>query len=562
MTKVAIYARYSSDLQSDASIEDQIRIAEQRAEREGWSIYNRYTDHGISGASMMRPGIQMLMQDAASGKFDIVLAEALDRLSRDQEDVAGIYKRTQFAGVKIITISEGEITNLHIGLKGTMNAMFLKDLADKTRRGLSGRVEKGLSGGGLTYGYDVIKKFDATGEPIKGERSINPSQAAIVNRIFQEYVEGKSPMAIAHQLNKEHIPCPTGGTWGPSTINGCRERGTGILNNELYIGMMVWNRKRYVKNPDTGKRVSRMNPESEWIHKEVPELRIIDQALWDKAKERQGENKKKKTEYWGKRRPSNLLSYLLKCGVCEGGFCKSSKTHYSCSTARNKGTCSNRMTIRQDVLEEAVLKALRTHLMNPALVEIYCQEYTRHLKELRLQRNTRRRAAEMELNKLQLAAQNMVEAIANGLINDALVANLNKNDARQKELKSFLSTKVEEKILLHPSMAHRYRKEVTALVKNFNNEEHRSQAAEIIRSLINKIVLTPKQNNSELSIDLIGDLAGILKIAVEHNATNEELQEIQAQIAEMTENLEIEGFQSKQVKDVAGAGFEPATFGL
>ncbi len=141
MQKVAIYARYSSDLQSDASIEDQIRICSERAKQEGWKIINTYTDHGISGATLMRPGIQMLMQDAMAGKFDIVLTEALDRLSRDQEDIAGIYKRIIFADSKIITLSEGEVSDIHIGLKGTMNALFLKDLAAKTHRGLSGRIE-------------------------------------------------------------------------------------------------------------------------------------------------------------------------------------------------------------------------------------------------------------------------------------------------------------------------------------------------------------------------------------------------------------------------------------
>ena len=82
MKKVAIYARYSSDLQSDASIEDQIRICSERAKRDNWMIVNTYTDHGISGASLMRPGIQMLMQDAMANKFDIVLAEGLDRLRK------------------------------------------------------------------------------------------------------------------------------------------------------------------------------------------------------------------------------------------------------------------------------------------------------------------------------------------------------------------------------------------------------------------------------------------------------------------------------------------------
>lgn len=158
MTRVALYARYSSDNQQEASVEDQLRLCRQYAERQGWTIVESYHDRAISGASLIRPGIQALMQDAQRGRFDVVLAEALDRISRDQEDVAGVYKRLTFAGVKIVTLSEGEITHLHVGLKGTMNALFLKDLADKTRRGLRGRVEKGKSGGGLCYGYDVVKR--------------------------------------------------------------------------------------------------------------------------------------------------------------------------------------------------------------------------------------------------------------------------------------------------------------------------------------------------------------------------------------------------------------------
>ena len=182
--RACIYARYSSDLQSDASIEDQIRLCSDKASAEGWKLGNCYTDAGISGASLMRPGIQSLLSAAMNGEFDILIAEALDRLSRDQEDIAGIFKRMEFAGVKIITLSEGEISTLHIGLKGTMNAMFLKDLADKTRRGLRGRVEKGKSGGGLAYGYQVVKQFDANGEAIKGDREIDEVQADIIRRIF------------------------------------------------------------------------------------------------------------------------------------------------------------------------------------------------------------------------------------------------------------------------------------------------------------------------------------------------------------------------------------------
>jgi DNA invertase Pin-like site-specific DNA recombinase len=106
-------------------------------------VVQEFTDHAISGATLLRSGFQALMQDALNGRFDLVLAEALDRFSRDQEDTAGLFKRLTFAGVNIVTLAEGDIRHLHIGLKGTMNALFLKDLADKTRRGLRGRVELG-----------------------------------------------------------------------------------------------------------------------------------------------------------------------------------------------------------------------------------------------------------------------------------------------------------------------------------------------------------------------------------------------------------------------------------
>jgi len=216
MTRVAIYARYSSDNQRDASIEDQIRLCREHAEQQGWQDVESYADHAISGSSLLRPGIQKLLTDAVTEKFDVILAEALDRLSRDQEDIAGLYKRMRFAGVRIVTLSEGEISNLHVGLKGTMNALYLQDLADKTRRGLRGRIEAGKSGGGLCYGYDVIKRFGQNGEPIRGDRRINEAEAAIVQRIFEDYALGHSSRSIAHRLNAAEagVPAPSTATGG------------------------------------------------------------------------------------------------------------------------------------------------------------------------------------------------------------------------------------------------------------------------------------------------------------------------------------------------------------
>jgi DNA invertase Pin-like site-specific DNA recombinase len=225
--RVAIYARYSSDNQRDASIADQLRLCRLRAEKERWTVVEEYTDHAVSGSSMiLRSGIQALIMDSSRGRFDMIMAEAMDRLSRDQEGIAGIFKRMTYADVKTFTLSEGEITHLHVGLKGTMNALFLKDLADKTRRGLRGRVEDGKYGGGLCYGYDVVKRFDASGEAVRGDRTINETEAGVVRRIFADYPDGKSSRTIAMDLNREGIAGPQGSEWvrPPSTAIPSVER--------------------------------------------------------------------------------------------------------------------------------------------------------------------------------------------------------------------------------------------------------------------------------------------------------------------------------------------------
>ena len=154
--RAGVYARYSSDHQSTASIDDQVRICRAEIERNGWDLVEVYADPGISGASTFRPGYQKLLLDASTGALDVVVAESLDRLSRDLADVATLYKHLSFLGVPLWTVAEGEINELHVGLKGTMNALYLKDLAQKTPRGLEGRVRSGMSGGGICYGYDPV----------------------------------------------------------------------------------------------------------------------------------------------------------------------------------------------------------------------------------------------------------------------------------------------------------------------------------------------------------------------------------------------------------------------
>jgi site-specific DNA recombinase len=124
----------------------------------------------------------------------------------------------------------------------------------------------------------------------------------VIRRIFRDFATGISPRAIAKTLNDEGVTGPEGKLWNDTTIRGHVKRGTGIINNELYIGRLVWNRQRYLKDPSTGRRVSRLNPESAWIVTEVPELRILDGALWQAAKTRQSEIAEKYVSHRGRAR--------------------------------------------------------------------------------------------------------------------------------------------------------------------------------------------------------------------------------------------------------------------
>jgi site-specific DNA recombinase len=444
------------------------------------------------------------------------LAEALDRLSRDQEDIAGLYKHLSFAGVKFVTLAEGEISELHVGLKGTMNALFLKDLAQKVRRGLEGRVRDGHSGGGLCYGYTVVHEFDSQGNPRHGAREVNKSEAEIVRRIFREFVANKSPRTIAMQLNAEGVAGPHGKTWGPSTIYGNWRRGTGLLNNEIYIGRLVWNRQRFIKDPSTGKRQARLNARDAWVIQE-PHLRIVDDTLWKEVKARQKHIQYDLTHDGAgvrserARRPAYLLSSLIRCGVCGGGFSKVSAHHYGCSNARNRGTCDNRLTIRRDMLEASVLSGLKTHLMHPDLVREFVAEYHRELNRLNTTREDACARHKDALARVERQIHAVIEAIKDGLRTPGMKEELFALEARKLELATAVEHSPAPAPRLHPGLAEIYRRKVASLQEELNRPELRAEASVAIRSLIEEIRLVPE--NGKLEIELAGDLAGILALA-------------------------------------------------
>ena len=546
MKRAVIYARYSSDLQSEASIDDQVRLCRERAEREGMSVQQIFADYAISGGSLNnRPEMRSLLDAVQQGGIDVVIAEALDRVSRDQEDIAAIFKRLQHAEVCLLTLAEGEINELHVGLKGTMNALFLKDLAAKTRRGQRGRVEAGKIPGGNSYGYKIVRRLLEDGSVSTGEREIDGKQAEIVRRIFAEYAAGISPRRIARGLNAEGITGPRGGLWNASTINGSRQRRNGILNNELYRGQITYNRQRFVKDPETGKRIARPNPEDQWIKTEVAHLRIIDDRLWETAQIL----KSRYSSQTGNKRQTRkrLLSGLVKCGACGGSMTIVNRERYSCSAKRERGTCDSPAGISAVELEERVLSGLKDLLLgNETLIEAFAEEFKAELERLNRQRGSARRRLQKELNKVNGAINRCVMFIKEGDGSPNIVREeLHALEIRREELQwEMAAGQTNHQVLYHPAMADLYRKKVGELQTLLVSTETRTQAMESIRSLIERIEVFPGKTRGNPDVIVVGALAQILAFGQTKTPT--------------ATSLEDDG----RVLMVAGVGFEPTTFRL
>ena len=201
-----------------------------------------------------------------------------------------------------------------------------------------------------------------------------------------------------------------------------------------------------MKDPETGRRVSRQNPSEAWITTEVPELRIVEDALWDRVKARQGEIEAepriqaiKATEFWKKRRQTHLLTGLLRCGCCGGGFASVGKDYVACAAARKLGTCEQRRSFRRAELEEAVLDLLRTRLMQPDAVAEFVRAFSAEVNAQRGDETAARSRQEAERAALKRKLDGLYDAIADGMRTPGLKQKLEDMEARVAALDEALT---------------------------------------------------------------------------------------------------------------------------
>lgn len=545
MTAATLYARYSTAMQSVASVDDQFRLLRQRAAREGWSVTAEHADRAISGTVRDRPGLDGALADLEAGRATILLAESLDRISRDQEDLAAIFKRVRFQRARIVTLAEGEIGTIHVGMGGTVSAIFLEQLAEKTRRGQIGRVEAGRVPGGLSYGYRKVHRLDARGEPERGLREIDESQAAIVRRIFTDYVSGLSPLQIAAALNAEGVPSPRGGLWRANTIGGHRQRGNGILHNQLYAGRILFNRQSFRKDPETRKRVSRVNDQADLVAAEVPDLRIIDDALWQAAQSRLAAYSGHRPEQ--ARRPKRLLSGLMRCGICGGNVTIIGVDRWGCSVRQQTRTCSNTSTISDRQAQQRLWRAIQHNLLHEDLVAVYVEELRQAIAERRRSWLAERAGIERRIAELEAEGERIVDAIVAGVNPARLKDRSHEVEAEREQLLAHMQSpewKALDRAIAHPALAERYRRNIARLHELASaTSEVRAAGRKWLAEIIDYIELTPRAAGRGADLTVHGNLAAIL------------------QIPETQKSPAGRGLDCMSTV-VAGVGFEPTTFRL
>lgn len=509
--RAAIYARFSTDMQNALSAEDQIRLCRTYAERQGWEVVAAYPDAAITGQDKHRPNLNAMLAAVDRREFDIIIAESLDRIARDIEDTAHIYKRLEFARVALFTCADHRINELHIGFIGTMSALQLKDMRNKIRRGATGSVARGRVPGGRCYGYDVTPLVYPDGRVEYGHRQINEGEAKVVRRIFAEYVAGESPRAIAHRLNAEKIPSPRGGEWRASTINGSAARDYGILRNPIYAGVIRYGRVRMVRDPHSRKRLSRVDQKPDLVESEAPELRIIDDATWSQAQARKEDLAT--IPFQRQPRARHIFSGLVKCG-CGNSYTVISKDRWGCTGRREKGTCDNPRRISTDRLEERVLHGLQERLLAPDVVSAVVKRYHDRRADMRRQLQSSRFMVEQRIEQLQAEIRNLVNAIAAGMDLGEVREGL---DARKADLKAAQAALAEHEalpaIILHPQIVETYRRRIRMLGQAIAGGEKARKFLPVIRSLVEAIIVTDDPNQPDnAKVEVLGSLSSVLAL--------------------------------------------------
>ena len=369
--RVVVYSRVSTDAQErdGTSLDTQERACLEFARRSGWLVIDSIRD-SASGYTLDRPGLARVRQRLHDGVVDMVLAYAVDRLSRSQTQIGVIFEEVSQADARLEFVTEKfedtAVGRLILSVRAFAAEIEREKIAERTMRG---KLERANSGklpqafGKGCYGYVYNR---AT-----GKREIEPLQAETVRRIFLRYAESRSFHAVARELNADGIPTFANSRWHPITVRQ-------TLRNESYTGRLIYRRtKSIISRGVNGKKGRRYveRPQDEWVMIEGASPRIIDDALWDRVQsilddpQRIARNCAARYAY--------SLRGRVTCANCGSAMVGQTMRprgreyhYYCCRVAFNRlGTrhCTTR-NVRAEKLEEGIWREVRAILSNPRIV--------------------------------------------------------------------------------------------------------------------------------------------------------------------------------------------------
>lgn len=515
MTKkrAVIYARYSSNLQEEESNIHQVAEARRAAEREGYTVVGVYSDAERPGwTTVDRDGYARLVDDARGRKFERVIVENMDRLARDELDSLTVFRHFRWYGAHIWTPAEGEITELHIGIKGIISSQSSKDTAVRVRRTFRQKVENGHVPGPPAYGYRTVSA---------GRKEIDPEQAKIVRRIFTEYATGKGPRAITADLNAEGIPGPGGRPWRAHYLT----MPLGIFFNRLFVGEYHWGKRTNVKNHETQRKNKVKASGLDYINVAHPELRIISNELFDGAhavRLARGNAAARPAGDRLKARSETLLSGLLRCDACGANMILGAgggvglQARVRCSNAHHeRGVCSHSKSYRVGPLQHGVITALKDALSNPGYLKEYLTTYHKERDEVQRRATAAIVSDTKKLAEVEAKIMRVVGLYASGdsaLPLDVVKRQLSELEEERAALKGNLElAKADTKVVsLHPAALKRFQDAIDTLHGEMTKGEEYTRAGRLaLQSLIDYVAVIPTAARKPYEFTLHGRLAAL-----------------------------------------------------
>ena len=417
--RAIVYSRVSTDAQErdGTSLDTQERACVDFARAQGWLVIESVRD-AASGFSLDRDGIERMRELLRAGAADVVVAYAVDRLSRNQNQIGVIFDEIQQAGARLEFVTERfedtAVGRFILAARAFIAEVEREKIVERTTRGKlerakSGRIPQAFGRGCYGYVYN----------PLTGQREIEPYQAEIVRRMFQRFAETRSFSAVSNELTDEGIPAHQGPRWYANTVRN-------MLRNESYTGRMYFNRTHWTarRSGTDGKRrrVPVARPAEEWIEIPGASPRIVDEEVWQRVQEilADAERKPKHTKI-----RIYPMRGRLRCGVCGSAMVGQTMTskgreyqYYGCRHIydRRTGTDCNSRYVRADDLECGLWQEVGRVLSDPRVI----------LNEMQNDQQADGDAAELEAIEAKLASlaareQRLVTLFSYGEVDEKVI---------------------------------------------------------------------------------------------------------------------------------------------